>query len=125
MGKRRLVRREVLQDILRKHLAELHTPLVERENIPDDALHKHLVLIERNEGAKRLGGELVREKRIGRPVAFKCLERNKFFRIPFSTALLGGLAERQSLCLREEVCHELVVVIRNGVVRLAESDEVA
>ncbi len=51
-------------------LAELDAPLIERIYAPDDALHKHLVLIESNELAKDFRGQLIEVNRIAGPVAF-------------------------------------------------------
>ncbi len=49
-----LLRDEVLQDVLRENLAELHAPLVERVNVPDHALREDLVLVGKGKGQSLL-----------------------------------------------------------------------
>ena len=120
-----LLRGEVLEDVLREHLAKLHAPLVEREDVPDHALREDLVLVERDERTERFGREVVREERVRGAVARERLERDEPLVVAVRAALLGRLAERERLGLGEEVRHQLVVVVAHRVVRLAEADEVA
>ena len=61
-GRRR--RGEVLEHVLGEHLAELDAPLVEAEDVPDDALDEYLVLVEGDERAEGLGRQLVGEQGI-------------------------------------------------------------
>ena len=83
------------------------------------------MLVERDERAERLGRQLVGEQRVRGAVALEGLEGDEVLRVAVRAALLGGLAEGERLGLGEEVGHELVVVVGDGVVRLAEADEVA
>ena len=48
----RTLRVQIVQDAIRKLLAELHAPLVEGIDIPDNALHEYLVLVQRNQFAQ-------------------------------------------------------------------------
>ena len=45
---------ELRNDPLGKNFAQLHAPLVERIDIPDDALREHAVFVERDQFAQRL-----------------------------------------------------------------------
>ena len=45
--------------------AQLHTPLVEREDIPDDPLHEDLVLVHGDQRAERTGSEQREEDGVG------------------------------------------------------------
>src|SRR5664279_1306262 len=50
---------------LRKHLAELDAPLVERVDVPDDALHEDAVLVERDQRTERLRRQPLGEQCVG------------------------------------------------------------
>ena len=55
----------------RASFAGLHAPLVKRVDVPDRALGKNVVLIERDELAERGGGQPLQEDRIGRTIALE------------------------------------------------------
>ena len=122
---RGLLRREVGEDALREHLAELHAPLVVAVDVPDDTLDEDLVLVERDERAEGLGRELIAEERVRGLVALEGLERDELLVDALGRAFLGRLAERERLGLGEEVRHQLVVEVADRVVRLRAADEVA
>ena len=121
----RLRCRQVGQNALRKDLAELNAPLVEAEDVPNDALREDLVLVERNKRTQSLRGQFITQKRVRRLVALKGLERDKVLGHTLTTAIIRRLAEGQGLRLGEEICHQLVVQVSNRIVRLAAPDEVA
>ena len=50
---------EFWNDTVRQHFAEFDAPLVERVDIPDSALNKDLVLVERDELAKCLRSQTI------------------------------------------------------------------
>ena len=43
-----------------QNLAQLDAPLVEREDVPDDALREYLVLVERDQRTEGLGRQFIR-----------------------------------------------------------------
>lgn len=56
---------QLWNDALCKHLAEFHAPLVEGVDVPDTALSEDLVLIQGDELAQQVWGQLGRENRVG------------------------------------------------------------
>src|SRR5690606_22113551 len=64
---------KLVEYALRELLAELDAPLVERIDAPDRALHVDLVLVEGDQRAERLRGELLEHDRVGRPVPREAL----------------------------------------------------
>src|SRR5919197_5629055 len=56
-------------DPARERLSELHPPLVEGVYAPDRPLREHAVLIQRDQGAERVGGESLGEDRVGGAVS--------------------------------------------------------
>ena len=62
---------EILQDVLGEDFAELDAPLVEREDIPNDALDENLLFVEGHEDAEHAGRQFVGDQRIGRTVALE------------------------------------------------------
>ena len=63
--------RELRDDALGQHLAQLDAPLVERVDVPDHALREHDVLVERDQLAERRGRQSRQQQRVGRPVALE------------------------------------------------------
>ena len=122
---RGLLRRQIAENALRKNLAELNAPLIVAVDVPDYALDENLVLVKSDERTERLRRELISQKRIRRLVALESLKRNELLLDALLGAFLGRLAERESLGLCEEVGHELVVEIADGIVGLRAADEVA
>jgi len=59
MRARRILHRG--NQLLGEFLAELHAPLVERVDAPDDALRKNLVLVQGDQLAERGGVELLEQ----------------------------------------------------------------
>ena len=111
MRERRLgLRLELGNDPLRQHLAKLDSPLVERIDSPDDALREDAVLVERDERAERSRCQPLHEDRAGRPVALEDTMGNQPVGRALGLDLLGGLAERERLGLREDIGQQHVVM---------------
>ena len=104
--------------------AQFHAPLVEAEDIPDDALRKDFVFVHRYENTQTARRDLSEQKRIGGPIARKYLERQQllYFRIAFAGGcqfgvdFFGGFAFHQRLRLGKEVGHQQFMMLANGVV---------
>ena len=60
---------QLWNDVLCKHLAEFHAPLVEGVDVPDTALSEDLVLIQGDELTQQVWGQLGRENRVGGTVS--------------------------------------------------------
>src|SRR5262249_11408775 len=112
---------------------EFHTPLIERVDVPDDALRKDLVLVERHQAAQcarrdlryhnAVGGfipckELVGDQLLQRLAAQTCMRQ-------FVAHLVFGLALHQCLGLGEEVGKEDGVMMPDRVVSFYGGNEVA
>ena len=67
---------ELGEDFVGELFAELDPPLVEAEDVPDDALGEDFVLVHRNQLTEALGRYLLYQDGVGRPVAFEDLESN-------------------------------------------------
>ena len=122
----RLVGPQLGGDPLGQHLAELDAPLVERVDVPDRALREDAVLVERDELAERARASAGRPgacSTAGCPRTSRC--GTSASGVPSAAHLLGRLAERQRLGLREDVGHQQVVMLAERVERLREADEVA
>ena len=125
--------RERLGHIRRQPLPQLDPPLVERIHIPDHALHEHLVLVERDQLAQRLRGELLGHDRVGRPVAGEHLVRRQSLDPVLAHALrrelgddfLLALPQHQRLGLGKHVRDQLFVMRRHLVLRVGGDEEVA
>ena len=122
---RGLLRRQIAENALRENLAELNAPLIVAVDVPDYALDENLVLVKSDERTERLRRELIGQKRIRGLVALEGLERDELLLDALLGAFLGRLTECESLGLGEEVGHELVVKIADGIVGLRAADEVA
>src|SRR6267143_1732205 len=79
-------------DSLGKHFAQFDAPLVERINVPDNALGKNAVFIKSNEFAQRFRCEEFSKKSVGWAVTFEQSMGNQAIRCAFSLHLVGGLA---------------------------------
>src|ERR1700674_472895 len=113
---------------LRQHLAELDAPLIERIDVPDDALHEDAVLVEGDDCAKGLRRQPLREQGVGRPVAFEDAVRYELGRRALGDDLCGRLTEGQRFGLREQVGHEQVMLSMRMAERVeppTEADEIA
>src|ERR1700722_17400743 len=125
MLERRLRRAfELWNDALGQRLAELHAPLVEAIDVPDRALGEDAVLIERDQLAERLWRQTVEQNHIGRPVALEEPVWDEPIWRSLRLDLLGGLAERQRLGLREHVSQQDVMVPPERIQALGEGDEI-
>ena len=63
-------------DVLGQHLAQLDAPLIEGVDLPNGALRKYRMLIERDQLAQRFRCELIRQENVRRAVALKNAMRN-------------------------------------------------
>src|SRR3984885_1302234 len=118
-------RLKLADDPLGQHLPELNAPLVERIDIPDGALRKHAVLIERDKLAKNLGREHIPEDRVRRSVTLEDLVWNQPIRRSFRLYLLCSLAEGQRFALREHIRHQQIVMPAERIQRSRKSNKVA
>ena len=115
------------QDCVGQLLAQLHAPLVKGIDVPDHALHEHLVLIQRQQRAQHLRRHAPIEQAGARPVAGKNLVGQQFFQrltaqallFQFSASLHLGLADHQRLGLGQAIGQQDRVMIadRVGAVR--------
>lgn len=117
---------QLLLDLLGKHLAQLHTPLVEGVDVPDGTLGEGEVLVVGNQSSQSGGGDLLGQDGGRRAVAQEGLVRDQVLRGTLGLDLLRGLSDHQSFRLGQEVGsqHALVLATLNGVVRLGGHDEV-
>ena len=113
-------------------LAQFDAPLVERVDVPDSALCKHLVLIKRDEPPKHARIEVAVEKRARRPAARKALVRREARGVSLARALLAGqrvgfrrcAPAHQGLSLREAIGDQKIVMMRVGIRRRRRDEEV-
>ena len=75
------------------------------------------MLVKRDELPERLGIELPGEDRVRRTVALEHPVRHEPFLRALALDLLGSLAERQRLRLREDVRHQQIVVVADRIER--------
>src|SRR3954447_7477275 len=106
---------ELVGDPGGEHLAELDAPLVERIDAPDDALGEDAVLVECAQLAQHGRRQPIDEQRVGGPVPLEYAMRNEPLRRALLAHLLRGLAEREGLRLCEDVGHQEVVMLPDGV----------
>ena len=124
---------QLRQDLVGQLLAQLHAPLIEAEDVPDDALHEDLVLVHGDQGTQGLGGQLFEQDGVGRAVAVEHLERHQVLDLVQGLAdgqelrfhLFLALAEGQGLGLGEVVGQQLGMVIADGVVADGRGQEIA
>jgi len=112
--------------------AEFHAPLVERVDVPDDALRENLVLVEGDERAERFRRERFVEERVRRFIAGEGFGRNQQIRRiaitggdEFRAGFVSRFALHERLGLGEEVGDEDFVVAAERVVGLSRGKEVA
>src|SRR6476620_4023867 len=84
-------------DALGQGLAQLNAPLVERINVPDDALRENGVLVERDELAEHFRREPFGKNHVRWAIALEHSMRRQPIRRALSLDLLAGLPERQRL----------------------------
>src|SRR5438093_863300 len=87
---------ELRNDPLGEHLAQLDPPLIERVDVPDDALGEHAVLIERDQLSERLGRQPLGEDRVRGTITLEDAMRNKAVRRALGLDLRPRLAEGRS-----------------------------
>src|SRR5712671_5685807 len=86
-------------DAPRQNLAQLDAPLVERINVPEDALREDGVLVKGHELTQCLWREPLGENYVRWPVAFEDSVGDEPVRYAFSLHFFGGLTERKRLGL--------------------------
>ena len=96
--------------MLRQHLAQFDAPLIEGVDLPDGALGKDGVLVERDQFAQGLRRQPFRQKYVRGAVAFKHAMRHQPVRRSLRLDLLRGLAESQGLGLGKDVGQQHVVM---------------
>src|SRR6266480_5085480 len=82
-------------DALSQHFAQLDAPLVERINVPDNALGENRMLVKSDELAERFRREPFSEDRVRWTVALEDAMRHEPIRRAVSLDLLGRLSEGQ------------------------------
>src|SRR2546426_12397738 len=98
-----LVALELRDDALGQYLAQLDSPLIERVDVPDDALGEHAVLVERDELSERLGRQPLGEDRVRGTGALEHSMGNETVRRGLGLDLLARLAAGQRFGLRGHV----------------------
>src|SRR4051812_74830 len=88
---------------LREDLSEFDAPLIERIDLPDNALRENRMLVERYQSAQRGGSEPFGNNRVGRPIALEDAMGRQPFRCALGANLVLSLSEGESLGLREHV----------------------
>jgi len=99
----RLVVLQLREDLSGQLLAQLDTPLIEGENVPDDPLDEDFVFIQGDQLAEAKRGDLLEQKGVSRPVAAKTLigyQRGRHF---FRFQLFFRLPIHQRLGLGKEI----------------------
>src|SRR5678815_467387 len=95
---------------LRQNLPQLYAPLVERIEIPDDALREDVMLVERNQLPQSRGCEPFSEDHVRWPVALKDAVRDEPVWCALSFYFFRRFTEGQCLRLREDIRQEHVVM---------------
>src|SRR6266704_804110 len=111
-------------NLVRQCFAEFYTPLVERVDVPDRALHEDFVLVQRDNFTQRFRRQAFREDSVGRTVTFTYAKWDLEGRAAFCRDLPGRFSEGQRLRLRDHVGNQEVVVRLEWVQSLVEPDEV-
>lgn len=124
MARDRFIMRQFGQDLTRQRFAQLDPPLVKAEDVPDHALYKDLVFVQRDQFAKREGGDLFYQKRVGGTVAAKAFVGDQLGGDLLCFQLFLGLPVHEGLRLGEEVAEQFVMMISQRVVADGRSDEV-
>ena len=116
---------EFWNDPLRKQLAELNSPLIERINVPNRALRENGVFVKSNETAERCGGEPLGQDGVGWPISFKYPMRDQPFRRTFGRDFIGCLPESERFGLGRDVGHQNIVMAADWVEGLGKGDKIA
>src|SRR5260370_7619099 len=80
-------------NLVRQRFAEFYTPLIERVDVPDRALHEDLLLVQRDNFTQRFRRQAFREYSVGRPVTFSYPDWHLERPPPFSPLLPGCLSQ--------------------------------
>ncbi len=105
----RIVGVEVLYDVLGEDFTELDAPLVEGEDIPNDALDENLLFVEGHEDAEHAGGQFIGDQRICRAVALEDHVRLEV-RI-LGRAFFEDSAEREGFRLGDEIGEQFLMMV--------------
>src|ERR1700733_12450362 len=90
-------------DTLGQNLAEFHSPLIERSDVPDGALSENTVLIKRHQLAKNMRREPISKDGVRRAIPLENAVRHQPIGCSFGFDLFGRLAESQGFGLRKNV----------------------
>src|SRR5260370_9393322 len=112
-------------DALRKRVAQLTPPLVERIDVPDHALGENGMFVQSHQLAEGFRRQLFSEDRVRWTITFEYPVGNEPLGSAFCLYLFRSLAERERLRLRANVGDQQIVVAAKWVERLRKSDEVA
>src|SRR5215472_14425644 len=112
-------------DTLGQYFTQLDTPLIERVDVPDRALGKDIVFVERDECPERMRGQLVDQNHVGRAIPLAHAKWRLEVWGTLRLQLVGRLPEGESFGLGEHIGHQQVVMLFRRAERLAEPDEVA
>lgn len=110
---------------LRQDFSQLYAPLVERIEIPDDALRENVMFVKRNKLPQGRGRKPSSEDHVRWPVALKHPVRDQPFGCALRSYFLRRFTERQCRRLREHIGQEYVVVRAELIQRKCERDEIA
>ena len=99
----RLVVLQLRKDLSGQLLAQLDTPLIEGENVPDDPLNEDLMFIQGDQLTKAKRGDLLEQEGVSRPVAAKTLIGYQCGRHFFRFQLFFRLAIHPRLGLGKEI----------------------
>src|SRR5262249_44393130 len=116
---------ELWNDPLGKCLAQFHTPLIKRIDLPDRALCEHDVFVKRDQFAQGRRRQSLQHEGVRRAVSLKQPMRHEPVGCPFGLDLISGLAERQRLRLGEHVGEQHIVMPVQGIKGLSKRDEIA
>src|SRR5262249_15471134 len=92
-------------------LAELHTPLIERIDVPNHALGEDRVFVKGNELAQDFWRKPLGKYCVRWPIAFENSVRHEPIRCAFSFHFFAGFTERKSFALCKDICQKYVVMI--------------
>ena len=95
---------------LRQNLAQLNAPLVERIEIPYDALGENVMLVERDQLPQSRGCQPFSEDHVRWPVALKHAVRDEPVGCAIRSYFFGRFTESQCCRLRKHIRQKYVVV---------------
>src|SRR5262249_49172401 len=104
---------------------EFYTPLVERIDVPNDALSEDRVFVKGNELTERFRCQPPGKNGVRWPVALEDPVRHEPIRRALGLHFLGRFTQRERLGLSEDICQEHVVMPAQWVERFGEGDEIA